>query len=60
MILLLENNLRGGISSVIGDRYVQPDKYKRILYVEPNNLCGWALSENIPYDEIKFELETLN
>ena len=25
MILLLENNIRGGISSVMGDRYVQSD-----------------------------------
>ena len=28
MILLLENNIRGGISRVIGDRYVQSDEKK--------------------------------
>ena len=26
MILLLENNIRGGISSVMGDRYVKSDQ----------------------------------
>ena len=26
MILLLENNIRGGISSVMGDRYVESDE----------------------------------
>ena len=29
MILLLENNIRGGISSVMGDRYVKSDEKKR-------------------------------
>ena len=29
MILLLENNIRGGISSVMGDRYIKSDKNKR-------------------------------
>ena len=29
MILLLENNIRGGISSVMGDRYIQSDENKR-------------------------------
>ena len=55
MILLLENNIRGGISSVMGDRYVRSDKNKKILYIDANNLYGWAMSESIPYDEIKFE-----
>ena len=32
MILLLENNIRGGISSVMGDRYVKPDEKKDIVY----------------------------
>ena len=55
MILLLENNIRGGISSVMGDRYVRSDKNKKILYIDANNLYGWAMSESLPYDEIKFE-----
>ena len=31
MILLLENNIRGGISSVMGDRYIKSDENKKIL-----------------------------
>ena len=29
MILLLENNIRGGISSVMGDRYIKSDDNKK-------------------------------
>ena len=55
LILLLENNIRGGISSVMGDRYVESDERKTTLYVDANNLHGWAMSEYLPYDEIKFD-----
>ena len=54
MILLLENIVRGGISSVMGDRYVKSDENKKILYIDANNLYGWAMSQYLPYDEIKF------
>ena len=53
MILLLENNIRGGISSVMGDRYVKSDKNGKILYFDANNLYGHSMSESSPYDEIK-------
>ena len=52
MILLIENNIRGGISSVMGDRYVTSDENKKILYVDANNLYGRSMSESLPYDEI--------
>ena len=55
MILLLENNIRGGISSVMGDRYVRSDKNKKILYIDAKILYGWAMSESLPYDGNKFE-----
>ena len=55
MILLLENNIRGGISSVMGDGYVKSKENKKILYDDANNLYGWAMSEPLPYDEIKFD-----
>ena len=55
MILLLENNIRGGISSVMGDRYVKSDENKKILYIDANNLYGWAMSQYLPYDDIKFD-----
>ena len=41
MILLLENN----ISSVMGGRYVKSEENKKILYIDANNLYGWAMSQ---------------
>ena len=55
MFLLLENNIRGGISSVMGDRYIQSDENKMILYIDANILYGHSISEPLPYDEIKFD-----
>ena len=55
MILLLENNIRGGISSIMGDRYIKSDKNKKILYIDANNLYGHSMSRYLPYDEIKFD-----
>ena len=55
VILLLEINNKGGISSVMGDRYVKSDDHKNILYIDANNLYGWAMSQYLPYDEIKFD-----
>ena len=54
MILLLENIIRGGISSVLGDRYVISDENKKILYVDANNLYSQSMSQPLPYYEIKF------
>ena len=47
-ILLLENNIRGGISSVMGDRYIKSDDNKKILYIDANNLYGHSMSEPFP------------
>ena len=55
MILLLENNIRGGISSVLGDRYIKSNENKKILYIDANNLYGRSMSQPLPYDEIKFD-----
>ena len=55
MILLLENNLRGGISSVMGDRYVQSDENKKILYADATNLYGHSMSQPLPFDEPKYD-----
>ena len=65
--LLLENNIRGGISSVMGDRHVQSDENKQILYIEANNLYGWAMSqylstgefETLPFNPCNYNLEQL-
>ena len=55
MILLLENNFRGGISSVMVDRYVKSDEKRKILYMDATILIGHFMSQLLPYDEIKFE-----
>ena len=55
LILLLENNIRGGISSVMGDRYIKSDENGKVLYFDANNLYGHSMSESLPYDEIKFD-----
>ena len=55
MILLLKNNIRGGVSSVMGDRYVKSNENIKILYIDANNLLGDSMSAYLPYDEIKFD-----
>ena len=53
LLLLLENNILGGISSVMGDRHVQSDENKQILYIVANKLYGWAMSQCLPTRELK-------
>ena len=55
MILLLDNNIRGGKSSALGDRYIKSDDNKKILYADANNLYGHSMSQPLPFDEIKFD-----
>ena len=56
---LLENNIRGGISSVMGDRYVQStsgiesDENTKLFYTDENNLYGWAMSQYLPTGDFK-------
>ena len=57
LILLLENNIRGGISSVMGSRLVFSNNYQKVIYIDANNLYGWAMSQYLPYDEIKLETD---
>ena len=54
MVLLVKKNVRGGIGSVMGDRYKKLDDNKKIFYVHANNVHGWAMSQSLPYDEVKF------
>ena len=39
MILLIENKIRGGISSVMGDRYVQSDEKKNRFCLQMLTIC---------------------
>ena len=53
LFLLIESNVRGGISSVMGDRYDKSDENKKIIYADATNLYGHSLSQMLPYDEIE-------
>ena len=33
MILLLENKIKGGVNSIMGDRYVESDEKKGFIYL---------------------------
>ena len=67
LLLLLENKIRGGVSSVMGDRHVVSDVNTQILYIDANNLYGWAISqplttgdfENLTLDNNDYSLEQL-
>ena len=48
LLLLLENYIRGGLPSVMGDRFVESNENKQILYIDANNLYGWAMSQYLP------------
>ena len=48
LLLLLENNIRGGISSVMGPRYIESDENTKLLYIDANNHYGWAKSQYLP------------
>ena len=53
IIFSMENNISGGISSVMGDRCVESEDNKKILYINAKDLYGYTMSESLPYDEIK-------
>ena len=53
LIFILEDNIRGGSSSVMGDRYVKLDDNRKILCIDANNLYGWVMSQMLLYDEIE-------
>ena len=60
MILLLENNFRGGVGSVMGDGYVKSSDTKKIMYQDCTNLYGHCMSQPLPYDEIEMWHGDLN
>ena len=64
MHLLIEKGMRGGIS-YIAKRYSKAkNKYMTdhdssvestlIIYLDANNLCGWAMSDYLPYGEFEW------
>ena len=53
LLLLLENKIRGGISSVMGPHYIESDENTKLLYIDANNLYGWAMSQYLPTGDFK-------
>ena len=53
LIFTLENKIRGGVSSVMGDGNVKSDESKKILYIDASNLYGHSMSQVLPCDEIE-------
>ena len=53
LLLLIENNIRGGISIVMGDRSIESDENTNLLYIDANNLYGWAMSQYLPTSEFE-------
>ena len=53
LLLLLENNIRGRISSVMGPRYIESNENTKLLYIDANNLYGWAMSQYLPTGDFK-------
>ena len=62
--LFLESGIRGGIS-YISKRYNKSNENTEILYLDANNLFGWAMSCNyLPHSSFKFlsekEIDSFN
>ena len=53
LLSLLENNIRGAISSVMGPRYFELNENTKLLYIDANNLYGWAMSQYPPTGDFK-------
>ena len=53
LILTLENSIRGGIGSVMGDRFVKSGENKKILHIDATNLYGHSRSQVLLYEEIE-------
>ena len=53
LFLTLENILRGGISTVTGDRYVKSDENTKIIHIDATSLYGHSMIQPLPYHEIE-------
>jgi hypothetical protein len=52
-VLFFEKSIRGAFSGVMGSRYAYADEHNKLLYVDANNLYGWAMMEPQPCNNFK-------
>jgi len=72
MLQMIEHGIRGGISRVTGDRYVDVESQNYItnpnidkddpaqqwlLYIDSNNLYGYSMVQKLPYSDFKWLTE---
>jgi hypothetical protein len=66
MYLFIEKGIRGGMVNAVKRYSKANNKYMEkydpnlssnyLLYLDANNLYGWAMCQKLPYDELKFEM----
>uniref|UniRef100_UPI0035D00644 DNA polymerase n=1 Tax=Bartonella sp. CL43QHWL TaxID=3243532 RepID=UPI0035D00644 len=49
ILLTFEKAIRGGISGVMGTRHFKANENHKLLFIDANNLYGWAMMEPQPY-----------
>ena len=64
MLMLFEDGIRGGICRTVHRYYKANNKYMKnhdknkvslfLLYLDANNLYGWAMSQKLPVDNFKW------
>ena len=64
MFLIYETGIRGGICNKVPSYAQANNKYMKnydknkessfLMYVDANNLYGWAMSKKLPVDEFKW------
>ena len=45
---MFEHGIRGGISGIFGDLYIESDNNTKILHIDMNNLYGFAMLQYLP------------
>lgn len=65
MVLMIEQGIRGGISMIpnrhgsannkfMGEKFKKEERSKFIVYLDANNLYGWAMCEALPFRNFKW------
>ena len=66
MLLMFESGICGGYSGVLGNRYIKANinyledydsskSSNHLLYLDANNLYGWAMSQPLPTGDFEWE-----